>query len=200
MGRDDFRTLEQVKGHYEVEKELAGRLRDSSAQEKAYLYSVLCDELNLRVPLYPRLTRKMPPQDTARVTCQQFRFIRRFLSDGSVFLETGPGDCSLSFAVAQHVRSVWAVAVSAEITKNSTRPWDLQLIISDGGSTPLPSAIVHVARSGHCMEHLHSDYADDSQNWFTVDPGDEEYLAAHLSLLLTSAQLGPLPWGVGGEN
>ena len=49
------RTAEQVKEHYEIEKVIADRLRNSSAAERTELYKASYDELFRRVPHHPLL-------------------------------------------------------------------------------------------------------------------------------------------------
>ncbi len=48
--KGEYRSSEQVKEHYEIEKALATRLRESSREERRTLYASLYDELFQRVP------------------------------------------------------------------------------------------------------------------------------------------------------
>jgi SAM-dependent methyltransferase len=75
------------------------------------------------------------------------------------FLEIGPGDCSLSVAIAPRVRQVYGLDVSEEITHALDLPSNFKLILSDGTSVPLPPDSVDVAYSNQLMEHLHPDDA-----------------------------------------
>ena len=156
---DEPRTIEQIREHYEIEKELANRLRHAPAQERRALYPLVYDELFKRVPLHPTLTRKFAPSESALVVAQQLEFIQPFLRKDVEFLEVGPGDCALSFAVSRLVRQVYAVDVSAELTKSAIRPPNFKLILSDGSSIPLPGETVQMAYSNQLMEHLHPDDA-----------------------------------------
>ncbi len=52
------RTLERIRAHYEIEKELASRLRNAGREERKYLYAALYDELFQRVPDHSLLTNK----------------------------------------------------------------------------------------------------------------------------------------------
>jgi len=159
MGPVETRTPEQIREHYEIEKELAGRLRAASKEERRRLYTALYDELYRRVPLHPQLTQKADPAARAEAVAVQMRLLRRFLTPGSVFLEVGPGDCSLAFEAAKSAKKVYAVDVSGEITKGAARPANFELILSDGSSIPVPAGSVHVAYSNQLMEHLHPDDA-----------------------------------------
>ena len=148
----ELRTMQQLREHYEIEKELASRLRNASREERRVLYSSLYDELFQRVPHHPQLTQKVSPE-------KHIQMLRRFLNDEVMFLEIGPGDCALSFGVAGFVKQVFAVDVSKEITKFSTAPGNFHLVLSDGCSIPLPKESIHVAYSNQLMEHLHPDDA-----------------------------------------
>jgi SAM-dependent methyltransferase len=153
------RTPEQLKEHYTIEKELAGRLRSASREERKHLYTALYDELFRRVPHHPQLTQKADPQAQAEAVSAQLALLNRFLKPDSTFLEVGPGDCRLAFEVAERVRKVVAVDVSEEITRALERPDNFELIISDGSSIPVPAQSVDVAYSNQLMEHLHPDDA-----------------------------------------
>ena len=155
----ETRTQEQIREHYEIEKELANRLRRAPQKERHHLYSSLYDELYRRVPLHPQLTRKSSLARTQYVVALQMKFLGSFLSKGKIFLEIGPGDCALSFEVSKFVKQVYAIDVSDEITKVSTAPENFQLFLSDGSSIPLPLNSVNVAYSYNLMEHLHPDDA-----------------------------------------
>ncbi|MDD5250649.1 MAG: class I SAM-dependent methyltransferase [Rhodocyclaceae bacterium] len=156
---DDCRTPEQLREHYEIEKELANRLRRASRQERRSLYSSLYDELFRRVPHHPQLTRKASPQAAQRNIRAQMSFLRRFVGSDARFLEVGPGDCGLSFEVAKIARQVFAVDVSDEITRAAATPANFALILSDGCSVPVPRDSIDVAYSNQLMEHLHPDDA-----------------------------------------
>jgi SAM-dependent methyltransferase len=153
------RCSEQLREHYEIEKELANKLLNASRQERRHLYSALYDELLKRVPLHPLLRRKSSPKETELVVSAQMNFIKPFLSQDVSFLEVGPGDCALSFEVAKFVRQVYAIDVSDEITKSLTQPPNFHLILSDGSSVPLPQNSINVAYSHQLMEHLHPEDA-----------------------------------------
>ncbi len=157
--RGEHRTLEQLREHYEIEKELATRLRESSREERSGLYASLYNELFRRVPHHSQLTQKSSPQEMSKMVSHQLQFLRRFLDKDSVFLEIGAGDCALSLAVARFVKKVFAAEVSEEISKSLTCPQNFELILIDGCNIPLPANSVNVAYSNQLMEHLHPDDA-----------------------------------------
>lgn len=149
-------TNEQIKEHYRIEKELSSRLRNSIREERQHLYTALYDELFKRVPHHPQLTQKSSFKVSAWVVAQRMQLISTFLRPNLTFLEVVPGDCSLSLEIAKHVKKVYAVDVSNEITKTlSSPPENFELIISDGQSIPVPENSVNIIYSHQLMEHLH---------------------------------------------
>ena len=167
--KNETRTIQQLREHYEIEKELASKLRNASKEERRALYSSLYDELFQRVPHHPQLTQKSLPDRRYEAISSRVRMLKRFLDKNSTFLEIGPGDCFLSFEVAKLVRQVYAVDVSTEITKSLTTPDNFHLVISDGCSIPVPANSIAVAYSDQLMEHLHpEDALDQLHHIFTA--------------------------------
>jgi SAM-dependent methyltransferase len=112
-----------------------------------------------RVPHHPQLTRKVSPAESACAVGEQLNFLARFIGKETTYLEVGPGDCALTFEVAKRVRRAIGVDVSAEVTSsNHSRP-NLEVILSDGTSIPVPAGSIDVAYSNQLMEHLHPDDA-----------------------------------------
>jgi SAM-dependent methyltransferase len=153
------RTPDEIREHYEIEKRLANRLRNSTAEERQTLYTSLYDELFRSVHHHPQLTIKSSPEESIRKVAYEIRHLQPFLTRETTFLEIGPGDCALSFEVAKRVKTIYAVDVSEEITKNVSYPPNFKLILSDGASIPVPAGSVDVAYSNQLMEHLHPDDA-----------------------------------------
>ncbi len=151
------RTIPQLREHYEIEKELASRLRSARKEERKRLYASLYDELYKRVPNHPQLTRKTDSKDSRERVARQMRFLNDFLRPETIFLEVGSGDCGLALEIAGHVRKVYALDVSREITRNPDYPSNFELIISDGCSIPVPENSVTIAYSDQLLEHLHPD-------------------------------------------
>lgn len=159
IDRNENRNLEQIKEHYEIEKELASRLRNSSLQERQYLYTALYDELFKKVLLHPQLTRKSSPEISAWIVAQRMQLLGHFLNPKITFLEVGPGDCSLSIEVSKYAKKVYAVDVSNEIANNIIFPQNFEFLISEGCKIPVPENSINVAYSHQLMEHLHPDDA-----------------------------------------
>jgi SAM-dependent methyltransferase len=162
-----------LRQHYEVEKELADRLRHATREQRRSLYGLVYDELYQRVPQHPQLTRKASPELSRAGLVPQLRLLRRYLRPETVVLEIGPGDCALSFALAEQVRQVYGLDVSETITQRVSLPSNFKLILSDGTSVPLPPDSVDVAYSNQLMEHLHPDDALEQLEgiWRALRPG-----------------------------
>jgi SAM-dependent methyltransferase len=171
--RTERRSPALLRQHYEVEKELADRLRHATREQRRSLYGLVYDELYERVPQHPQLTRKASPELSRAGLVPQLRLLRRYLRPETVVLEIGPGDCALSFALAEQVRQVYGLDVSETITQRVSLPSNFKLILSDGTSVPLPPESVDVAYSNQLMEHLHPDDALEQLEgiWRALRPG-----------------------------
>lgn len=156
---EDKRTFEQIKEHYDIEKELAKRLINSSKEERRHLYSSLYDKLFKKVPLHPQLAQKDSSELSKKSVSLQMKLLRKFLKKDVVFMEIGPGDCALSLEVTNYVKKVYAIDVSKEITNNKEIPANFELILSDGSSISIDDKSIDVAYSMQLMEHLHPDDA-----------------------------------------
>jgi SAM-dependent methyltransferase len=148
-----------VRHHYEVERELADRLRRAAPADRKVMYRTVYNELFERVPDHPQLVWKASPEQTRRRVAQQLRLVRPFVGPDDVFLEIGGGDCGLSMAVAGHVRQSFGVDISDLISAGTDRPGNFALLLSDGTSLPLPDGSVDTAYSRMLLEHLHPDDA-----------------------------------------
>ena len=147
-----MRTPEQTREHYEIERALADRLRSASREERLSLYSSLYDELFQRVPHHPGLTRQQSSSETADEVAFQLKLLRPFLSADTVFLEVGPGDCTLAVAVASFVRKVYALDVST--SREQVFPENFAFKRSNGVDIDVARASINVAYSNQLMEHL----------------------------------------------
>ncbi|MFN6964721.1 MAG: class I SAM-dependent methyltransferase [Pyrinomonadaceae bacterium] len=147
-------TNAQIREHYEIERSIADRLRNSSAAERRELYRTAYDDLFRRVPHHPMMVERSDSERRAR-TAKEVSALRPLVDDGTVYLEIGPGDCSTAVAMAGLVKKVYAADVSAEIASQFTPPENFELLLFDGLSIPLPGESVDVAYSNQLMEHLH---------------------------------------------
>jgi SAM-dependent methyltransferase len=148
-----------LREHWEVERELATRLRNASREERTTLYGTVYDELFRRVPDHPQLTWREQREDRRAGATAQAARLAKFLPPGGVFLEIGAGDCAVSLALAPRAARVYAVEVSREISALEHTPANFELLITDGREIPVAEGTVDLAYSNQLMEHLHPDDA-----------------------------------------
>src|SRR5262245_60341966 len=109
--------------HYEVEVELAARLRAASQEERlGGLYEAVYAERLERIDTHPLLVRSKDAAARDRATVPQLRLLEPFLAPDLVFMEVGPGDCALALAVAARVKTVFAVDVTDGLLHDPRRP------------------------------------------------------------------------------
>lgn len=157
--KGDDRTPEQIRAHYELEKRLANKLRNASKEERRTLFPQVYDELLSSLPEHPSLDRRPASEDSSQEESREINNFQSLLNKDAIFLEVGPGDCAESFYAAKLVKQVYAVDVSAEVTKGLQHPENFELVISDGTNIPVEENSVDVAFSNQLMEHLHPDDA-----------------------------------------
>ncbi|MGV3658748.1 MAG: class I SAM-dependent methyltransferase [Prosthecobacter sp.] len=153
------RSLERLRHHYEVEKELATRLRASSREERSALFKELYQELFDRVPDHPRLTRRESPEESRGKVDGQMRLLQSFLKPGDTLAEFAPGDCRLGYKAASSIGKVIGVDISDQRSAEdrANAPANYELVVYDGYELSLPPAIADVAFSYQFLEHLHPD-------------------------------------------
>jgi SAM-dependent methyltransferase len=144
------RTPERIRHHYEVERELASRMKTSTREERTELFKTLYTELFERVPDHPRLARLEA----------QLRLLRPHLpQDGPrpVLVEFAPGDGRLAAAAADSCARVYGIDISDQRPPGGACPENFELIVYDGYNLDLPDACADLAFSYQFLEHLHPD-------------------------------------------
>lgn len=152
------RSPDRIRHHYEVERELAKRLRDSTRSERTGLFKELYTELFERVPDHPRLTRRQSEEDSRRNVENQLRLIRACLGPEVRLLEFAPGDCRLAYAAAPSCQSVVGVDISDQRSSEDrqTQPENFELIVYDGYDlSAVEDNSVDIVFSYQFLEHLH---------------------------------------------
>jgi len=158
------RNIEQLRQHYEVERELANRLRCASRSERRGLYGRCYDELYKRVPHHPRLRKAVSAECRQARVRAEMKFLSRFLRPNGCFAEIGAGDCAVSIQIAKSGAKVYAIDVSAEIPRDINVPQSFALVLTDGVEIPLPETSVDTIYSNQLMEHLHPEDAVEQLN------------------------------------
>lgn len=153
----EIRTPERIRHHFEVERELATRLRNSDRNERTELFKTLYDELFERVPDHPRLVRRETPDELDQHLNAQLKLLNPILNSDSTLIEFAPGDCRLAHCAAGKCQKVIGIDISDQRHDPSDSPENFQHIIYDGYSCPLPDSIADVVFSCMFMEHLHPD-------------------------------------------
>jgi SAM-dependent methyltransferase len=153
----DPRTPERVRHHYEVEKELAAKLRNSSRSERRQLFETLYTELFERVPDHPRLVRRETPEQSRQKVEGQLHLLRPFLRPETTLVEIAPGDCRLAHAASSLCHNVIGVDISDQRGPDAECPPNFLLKVYDGYQIDLPDGIADVAFSYQFLEHLHPD-------------------------------------------
>ncbi len=156
----DRRTPERLRHHYEVEQEIADRLkatRDPAA--RAQIFATMYAELFQRVPDHPRLTLRRDPAAESRQVERLLAMLRPHLRPDTEYVEFGAGTCAVAFAVAPHVRRVRVVEIADQIPAGVARPANLELALYDGFTLDLPEGSAGVVFSEQFVEHLHPDDA-----------------------------------------
>jgi SAM-dependent methyltransferase len=151
-----LRSTEELRQQYEIEKELANRLRHSRRDERAAMYTQVYDELFRRVPKHPQWTK----QNTAHRELQlegHIRLLRPYLTRDTVFLEVGAGDCALPLLVAPMVRKAYGLEVSEELTRGLPNSEKFQVLLPKSCEVPLPDNTIDLAFSFQVIEHIHPD-------------------------------------------
>lgn len=160
MSAEHTRSPERLRHHFEVERELAQKMRQSTRAERTELFKTLYTELFERVPDHPRLTRRDTPESSRRKVQSQLRLLRFLLKPSTVFLEFAPGDCRLASAVAGEVQQVIGVDISDQRSSTDAQIKNLDLIVYDGYELAVPDATADVVFSYQFLEHLHPDDVD----------------------------------------
>lgn len=157
MHDEHQRSPERLRHHFEVERELALQMRQSTRNSRTELFKTLYNQLFERVPDHPRLTRRDTPESSRRKVLSQLQLLEPFLAHDKVFLEFAPGDCRLATAVAKQVSKVIGVDISDQRSPNDFQPDNLNLIVYDGYELSVPPASTDVVFSYQFVEHLHPD-------------------------------------------
>jgi len=153
----EVRPPDRLRAHYEIERELAERLRASQPEERGSLYGEVYTELFARLPDHPQ--HKADPEKRRRNTAIQVAFLRPLLPPDAVFLEVGCGDAAVTQAVAAHVQEAVGIDVTGTLIDHAAAPANFRFVRTDGTNLPLADGMADLVYSNQLMEHLHPDDA-----------------------------------------
>ncbi len=154
-GTPEGAERDQLRRHYEIERELANRLRGASKAERRTLYSEVYEELLRRVELVGN--REAQKAQVGLLLA----LLGPFVEGRSTFLEIGAGSCELSLELARTLDRVWAVdAVEPSLPREAV-PEGFRFVPAGMVREIVPPASVDVALSCHFVEHLHPDDLQD---------------------------------------
>ena len=157
--REETRSPDRLRAHYEVERRLADRVRAAKGpEERRAIFATMYDELFAQVPDHPRIAAKgASTSSRERDLDWSMAQLKPYLFEGCTFLEVGAGDCALSARVAERAGQVYAVDISNQVQR--VLPPNAHLVITDGRAIDVAPGSVDVAFSDQLMEHLHPDDA-----------------------------------------
>jgi SAM-dependent methyltransferase len=146
-----------LRRRFEIERELAGRLRAAPKAERWRLYGPVYEELFRRLPEQPQLAQKADPAARAVLTELQAQLLTPFLPGVETFLEVGSGDGSLVRSLAPTIPRVFAVEASETVIGGEDVPPNLRVLRAGSARIDLPDGTVDLVFSCHFVEHLHPD-------------------------------------------
>jgi len=149
------RTLEQLRKHYEVEKEIAARLKNATRDERREIYATMYDELFERIPDHSRLQIREDPKLTARTNRGKWLLVKPFVDASTVFVEFAPGSCRFAVEVCPHVRSVHGIDISDQSGELEAVPDNFELIIYNGYTLDMAPDFADIVFSDQLLEHFH---------------------------------------------
>jgi SAM-dependent methyltransferase len=147
-----------AESQYDVERELADRLKAADASKRADIYGAVYQELYARVPDHPQLRRKDEAGARRRQAERDIRWLGPDLDASYVFLEIGAGDGLFALEAARRCRVVYAVEPSG-LLDGGVWPPNLEFIADSDPSLASVPERIDVAFSDQMIEHLHADDA-----------------------------------------
>ncbi|HTE38781.1 MAG TPA: class I SAM-dependent methyltransferase, partial [Reyranella sp.] len=145
-----------LKAHYDVERELAQRLRDSHPSDRQNMYEVAYSELFSKLPDHPQ--HKVNPEKRALSTLSQVKFLQTFTTTTSILVEVGCGDAAVTKGIAPYVASAIGIDVTDALLGRLSPP-NFRFVKSNGVDFGLSDVSADVVYSNQLMEHLHPDDA-----------------------------------------
>jgi len=151
-------TPEQRQDWYQIEIELAARLRAAPSREaRRRLYGEVYRELAERVPYLPLFTQVQDGPARAATVAPQLRLLRPLLNEQTRFCEIGAGDGAVARSVAPLVSSSLALDVTDVLAPATTVAGTFEFRVFDGFDLGVADGSLDVVYSHDVVEHLQTD-------------------------------------------
>jgi SAM-dependent methyltransferase len=150
------RSYESVLRHYVVEKEIAERIKSADREQRRKIYSTMYQELFLKVPDHPRLTRRDSKEQSQKSYKIKSRLLGKHVGKSKSLAEFAAGDCLFCIEISKKFQYVYAIDISDQRHTNFFAPENFELIIYDGYSLPdISDGGIDVVFSDQLIEHFH---------------------------------------------
>ncbi len=151
------RTDQQLREHFEIERELAAKLRSAASRdERRRLYSEVYRERSERISHHPLVRQANDPHARAAAVTPQVRLLKPFLDRDRLFVEVGAGDGAVARAVAPYVKRAIALDVTDVLFRGDASD-GLELRVFDGFDLGVDAGSIDVIYSNDVVEHLHEE-------------------------------------------
>lgn len=154
--REDDRAPERIDAHYALELQLADRLRNAAAGDRAQVYGQVYSALFDNLPDHPQ---KIATAQINRAP-GELATLKPLLHPQTRYLEIGCGDADVTFAVAEHTALAYGMDVTDSLVEFDRAPANFRFLKTNGIDIPLPDQSIDLAYSNQLIEHLHPDDAE----------------------------------------
>jgi 2-polyprenyl-3-methyl-5-hydroxy-6-metoxy-1,4-benzoquinol methylase len=140
--------------HYEIEKDLAEKLKCAPRDQRLLLYTKVYDTMFEKVSCHPQLMQN-DAASVLRENMSKKAFVSMFFDKDKNFIEFGAGDGSFSNFVSDEFKNVYAVDCSDVLNKIYELKNNVKRIVQDCSDVLCLDEPVDVAFSANLLEHLH---------------------------------------------
>jgi len=151
------RTWEQLRNHFEVEREIAAQLKSANREERKGIYATMYDDLFARVPDHSRLQIRDDAIRSKVANQVKWSLVKPFLEPEFKLIEFAPGSCKFSVEVCPHVREVVGIDISDQTGGMDSLPENFHLVIYDGYDLDYERGSADMIFSDQLLEHFHPD-------------------------------------------
>lgn len=153
-----MQTPAELREHYEIERDLAARLRTAPSKEaRRSLYGEVYRLRSELIPHHPLVRQAADASERAAAVAPQVALLRPFLGPGTDFAEIGAGDGAVARAVAPLVRSAVALDVTDALALPADEDAGFEFRVFEGVDIGVPEGSFDLAYSNDVVEHLHAD-------------------------------------------